>query len=97
MLLNSIDFQISFSDYYQRTENHHVTGKLWDFLIWTEFVIIKIVACSPIPQAVFILLMVHLNSIGGIHVQVFINILIFLFLSLTLGTGCCDSFIMVNT
>lgn len=42
--------EISFVDYYRRIGNHYPVGKIQDFIIQTEFVIIKIAHHSPIPQ-----------------------------------------------
>lgn len=48
---NSMDFQISFTDYYRRIRNSYAAGKLQDFFYKIEFVITKIVKSSPISQA----------------------------------------------
>ena len=48
-LKNSTDFHISFADCCGRIGNHYPAGRLWNFLILTEFVITEIVQ-SPLLQ-----------------------------------------------
>lgn len=62
-----MDFQISFANYYGRIENHYPAGKLWDFLIQTEFVIIKLVQRSPITQVDTYFTDGLSKGIGGIY------------------------------
>lgn len=63
-------FQISFSDY-GKIENHYPAGKLWSFLIQTEFVIIKIVQPSSIPQADTYFIEASSEPLGGIYSSVY--------------------------
>lgn len=63
-------FQISFSDYYGRIENHYPlpAGKLWDvFFIQNEFVVTKVVQPSLIPQADTYFIDGSSNGIGGVN------------------------------
>lgn len=67
VLITSMVSQISFSDYYGRIGNHYPAGKLWNFLIQTEFVIIKIVQPSSIPQADTYFIEATSEPLGGIY------------------------------
>lgn len=65
--MNAMLFQISFSDYYGRIGHHYPAGKLWDFLTPTEFVIIKIVQPSSIPQSDTYSIDGSSKPLGGIY------------------------------
>ena len=51
ILQTSTDFQIAFLEYFGEISFHYPSGKLWNFIKNTEFIISCIVSSQPIPQA----------------------------------------------
>ena len=45
------DFQIAFLEYFRKISYHYPSGKLWNFLKNTKFIISHIISPQPIPQA----------------------------------------------
>ena len=50
-LQTSIDFQIVFLKYFGEISFHYPSGKLWNVLKNTEFIISRIISSQLIPQA----------------------------------------------